>query len=114
RGEDVREVRLEAGRALVVARAVAAPGQAHVANRLGDVVAWRRDAPALAGGEVLRRIEREAGRVGEAAELAAAVTALERMGRVLDDRESERVDRIEVAWLPREVHGEDRLRPLGD
>ena len=35
------------------------------------------------------------------------------MGRVLDDRETERVDRVEVARLPGEVDGEDRLRPLG-
>ena len=79
---------------------------------LGDVVAVRRDEAALAGGDVLRRVEREAGRVGDAAELAAAVPALGRVGGVLDDREAERQDRIEVARLPGEVDGQDRLRPL--
>ena len=114
RGEDVGEVRLEAGRHLVVACSVAAAGEPHAADRLGDVVAVRRDEAALPRGDVLRRVEGEAGRVGEPAELAAPVAALEGMRGVLDDGDPERVDRIEVAGLPREVDGEDRLRPLGD
>ena len=73
----------------------------------------RREQPALAGGDVLRRVEREAGRVGEAAELAAAVGALDRVRGVLDDREPERPERVEVARLAGEVDGQDRLRPLG-
>ncbi len=112
RREHVGEVRLVAGHGEVVERAVAAPHQAQVADRVGDVVVVRRDQPALAGGDVLRRVEREAGRVGEAADLAAAIGALGGVRRVLDDGEPERADRVEVARLAGEVDGQDRLRPL--
>ena len=114
RREDVGEVGLEAPGHLVVARAVAPSGEPHAPDPLGDVARGRRDQPSLTRGDVLRRVEREARRVREAAELAAAVAALEGVGRVLDDGEAERVDRVEVARLPREVDGQDRLRPLGD
>ena len=113
RGEHVGEVRLVAGDGDVVARAVAAAHQPQVADRVGDVVAVRRDEAALAGGDVLRRVEGEAGRVGEPAELAAAVRALGGVRGVLDHRQAERPDRIQVARLAGEVDGQDRLRPLG-
>ena len=113
RREHVGEVRLVAGHGEVVERAVAAAHQAQVADRLGDVVVVRRDEAALAGGDVLRRVEREAGRLGEPAELAAAVGALGGVGGVLDHGDAERPDRVEVARLAGEVDGHDRLRPLG-
>ena len=59
---------------------------AQVVDRRGDVVAVGRDDPALAGRDVLRRVEREAGRVRDRADLAAAVDALDRVRRVLDHR----------------------------
>ena len=114
RREHIGEVRLVSRNGEVVERAVAAPHQPQIENRPRDVVPVRRHEPTLAGGDVLRRIQREAGRVGDRADLPAAIRALERMRRVLDDRHAEREQRIEVAPLPREVHREDRLRPLVD
>ncbi len=105
---------MKPGRDLVVVRPVAAPRQPHVADRLGDVVVVRRDEPSLAGGDVLRRVEREARRLREPADLAAAVARLGRVGRVLDDGEAERVQRVEVARLAGEVDGQDRLRARPD
>ena len=114
RGEHVREVRLVAGDGEVVARAVAPAHEPEVLHGRGDGVVVRGEQAALAGGDVLRRVEGEAGRRGEAAELAAAVGRLERVGGVLDHRQAERPERVEVGRLAVEVHGEDRLRPLGD
>ena len=114
RREDVGEVRLVAGHRDVVERAVAAAHQPEIADRLRDVVPVRRDEAALACGDVLGRVEREAGRVGEPAQLAAAIGALGRVRRVLDHRDPELPDRIHVARLPGEMDGHDRLRPLGD
>ena len=81
RGEHVAEVRLVAGHADVVERAVPAPHQPPVADRLGDVVAVGRDDAALARGDVLRRVEGEARRVDDRADLAAPVDGLERRAR---------------------------------
>ncbi len=114
RREHVREVRLVARHRDVVERAVAAPHQAQVPDRVGDGVVVRRDEPAFAGGDVLRRVEREAGRGREAAELAPAIGALGGVRRVLDHRDPELPDRVEVARLPGEVDRHDRLRPLRD
>ena len=61
-----------------------------VVDRRRDVVAVRRDDAALARGDVLRRVEREARGVGERADLAAAVLALDRVRGVLDDGQPER------------------------
>ena len=61
RGEDVGEVRLVAGHRDVVERAVAAAHDAEVVDRRREVVPVRRDEPTLAGGDVLRGVEREAG-----------------------------------------------------
>ena len=113
RREHVGEVRLVAGHRDVVERAVAAAHQPQVANRLRDLVAVRRDQPALARGDVLRRVEREAGHLGDRADLPPAVPALGGVRRVLDDRDSELEQRIEVGRLPGEVDRQDRLRPLG-
>ena len=79
---------LKPGRDLVVERPVAAAREPHVPDRLGDVVAVRRDEPALAGGDVLRRVEREAGRrrrcrrpCGRGSRLSAACAASSTTGR---------------------------------
>ena len=85
---------------------------AQVVERLGEVVAVRRDQPALARGDVLRRVEREARDVGDRADLPAAVPRLRRVRGVLDDRQAELEQRVEVGRLPVEVDGDDRLRPL--
>ena len=103
RGEHVGEVRLVAGHGDVVERAVPAAHHRQLVDRLGDVVAVRRDDPALAGRDRLRRVEREAGRVGEAADLAAAILALGGVRGVLDHRQAERPDRVEVGRLAGQV-----------
>jgi hypothetical protein len=114
RREHIREVRLVARNRNVVQRAVAAAHDAQVVDGRGDVVAVRGHQAPLAGGNVLRRVEREAGRSGEPTELAPAIRSLDGVGRVLDDRGAELPQRLEVARLPREVDGQDRLRPAGD
>ena len=111
RGEDVGEIRLVAGHGDVVERAVPAPHDAEIVDRGRDVVAVGRDDPALARGDVLRRVEREARDIGERADLAAAVLALDRVRGVLHDRQPERPQRVEIGRLAREVHGQDGLRP---
>ena len=97
RGQHVGEVRLVAGHRDVVQRAVAAAHQAQPAERLGDVVAVGGDEPALARGHVLRRVQREARRVRQRPDLAAAVDALHGVRGVLDHRDPEREDRVHVA-----------------
>ena len=114
RGEHVREVRLVARDDDVVERAVAAAHEPQVLDRLRDLRVVRRDQAALAGGDVLRRVEREAGRLGDRADLAAAVLALGGVRGVLDERDAEGEERVEVGGLAGEVDGEDRLRPVGD
>jgi hypothetical protein len=73
-----------------------------------------RNQAALACCDILRRVQRETGRVGEAADLSSAVAALERVRGVLDDGNPEREDRVEVAGLSGEMHGQDRPRSLID
>ena len=114
RGEDVAEVRLVAGHGDVVERAVAAAHHPQVVERLCDVVAVRRDQPALARGDVLRRVEREARQVGDRADLAAAVARLRGVRGVLDDRQPELDELVEVGRLAVEVDRHDRLRSLVD
>jgi hypothetical protein len=114
RSEDVGEVGLVAGHRDVVERAAGTAHQPQLLDLDSKVAPVRRDQAALAGRQVLRRVEREAGRVRQAAQLAAAVRALERMGRVLDDRHAERPERLELARLSGQVDGDDRLRPRSD
>ena len=118
RGEHVGEVRLEAGGLDVVAGAVAAAHDAQRVDGGGDRGAVRGDDAALAAGDVLRGVQREAGRLGEAADLAAAVHRLDGVRSVLDDGQVERVQRVEVGGGAGEVHRHDRLRArahqLGD
>ena len=115
RGEHVGEVRLVARHGDVVERAVAAahdrqPADPPRRRRRGS---WSTIPPSP-GGDRLRRVEREAGRVGEAADLASAVLALGRVRGVLDDRQAERPDRVEIGRLAVQVDGHDRLRPRRD
>ena len=114
RREDVGEVRLVAGHGDVVERALAAPHHAQVVDRAREPGVVGRDHAALAGGDVLRRVEREAGRCRERPDLPAAICALDRVRRVLDHRQPELRDRVEVGRLAREVHGQDRLRARAD
>ena len=112
--EDVGEIRLVAGHGDVVERAVATPHDAEIVDRGRDVIAVGRDDSALAGGDVLRRVEREARGSRQCADLAPAVLALDRVRGVLDDRQPERPQRVEIGGLPCEVHGQDGLRPRAD
>ena len=114
RSENVGEVGLEARSRLVVARAVATACEAHRADPVGDVVTVGGDQAALASSDVLGRVEREARRVGDCADLSAAIHALERVSGILDDGNAEREQRVEVARLPGQVDRQDRLRPLRD
>ena len=114
RREDVAEIRLVAGHGDVVERAVPAPHDAQVVERLGEVVAVRGDQPAFAGGDVLRRVEREARQVGDRADLAPAVERLGCVRCVLDERQAERRKLVEVGGLAVEIDGDDRLRALVD
>ncbi len=113
-GQDVGEVGLVARNRDVVERAARAAHQPQVLQARGEVVAVRGDEPALAGRDVLRRVEREAGGVREPAELPAAIGALQGVRGVLDHGQAQRPERLEVARLPREMDGHDRLRALGD
>ncbi len=84
RRQDVGEVRLVARHGDVVQRAMPAPHHAKVVDRVCDLGVVGRDHPALAGGDVLRGVEREARRLGERPDLATAVRALDGVRRVLD------------------------------
>ena len=114
RGQDVGEVRLVARDGDVVERPVAAPHDAVVLDGAGDLVVVRRDHAALAGGDVLRGVEREAGGRRQTPDLAAAVGALDGVRRVLDDGESQLPQGIQVGSLAGEVDGEDRLGARAD
>ena len=114
RREHVGEVRLVTRDRDVVARAVASAHQAQVAHCVGDIGAVGRDQAALPGRDVFRRVQGEARRVADRADLSAAVTALGRMRRVLHDRNAEGNDGVEVARLAREIDRQDRLRSSGD
>ena len=114
RRQDVGEVRLVARHGDVVQRAVPAPHHAKVVDRACDLGVVGRDHAALAGGDVLRGVEREARRLGERPDLATAVRALDGVRRVLDHRQPELRDRVEVGRLAGEVDGQDRLRPRPD
>ena len=113
RREHVGEVRLVARNRDVVAGAVAAAHQAQVLHSVRDVGAIGRDQAAFAGRNVLRRVEGEARRVRDRADLPAAVAALGRVGRVLHDWNAEGNDGVEVARLTREIDRQDRLRSPG-
>ena len=111
RREHVGEVRLVAGDDDVVEGAVAAAHQAQVLDRLRDLRVVRRDEAALAGGDVLRRVEGEAGGLCDRADLAPAVPALRCVRRVLDERDAVREERVEIGRLAGKVDGDDRLGP---
>ena len=68
---------------------MAAAHHAEVVDRLRDSWVVRRDEAALAGGDVLRRVEREARRGGDRTDLAVAVAGLECVRCILDDRRPE-------------------------
>jgi hypothetical protein len=114
RGMDVREVRLEAGDADVIERPVASAHQPELPDRVSQVVVVGRDGASFARGDVLRRVEREAGGPRDGTHLAAAILGLDRVGGILDDRDPRGDERVEVGWLAREIDGHDRLRPRRD
>ena len=76
------------------------------------------DDAALAAGQALRRIEREAGEVADRADLAAAHGRLDGVGGVLDDRDlatlDRRLDGVHVARPAGEVHRHHRPRARRD
>ena len=92
---------------------------AHHRHLLGELRVVRRHEPALAaGGEVLRHLEAERGRVAEPADRPAAVRRAVRLRRVLDDREPAPVgdpeDRLHRRREPVQMDGEDGGRPRRD
>src|SRR3954454_19142642 len=82
----------------------------------GGIVAG--DHPALAGGDALARMEREAGERPQRADGSAAVGGADGARGVLDDLQAvapcELEQRVHVGRQPELVHGHDRLRPLAD
>src|SRR6185503_6836810 len=79
---DVRH-RIAPADAVHVLRAGLQREVAHAARGRGDLLVRRHDGAPLAAGDVLDRVEAEAGDVAEAAHEAPARAAAERMGRVL-------------------------------
>ncbi len=122
-GVEVREVVLVARLDDVVAARplalVALPGvaveavQPQRAHAIGELVVAQGQHASLASGEVLVRVEREAGRIADRADLATAVgTRLDRVRGILDQREAVHVGDCEQlvhrAGMPCVVDGHDR------
>ena len=82
------------------------------------VLRVRRDDAALSRGHLLVRVEGEDRIDALRAEPAALVLRAERLAGVLDQDEvvllGQRPERIELAGVAEDVHGDDALRPLGD
>jgi hypothetical protein len=89
----------------------------HADSRRQRLVVHRHHA-AFAGGDGLGRIEAEGGRVASGPDQPASIGGGQGVGGVLDDLESalarQRPDAVHVARLPRDVDGDDGLRPRGD
>ncbi len=119
RGLQVGQVGLEAGLDdVVVAEGVRPRPLPRVAGDavrpqqpqpLGRGGGRRRDDPALAAGEALGRVEREAREVADRAHAASAHVGLDRVGGVLDGAQTvlggDRAQRVHVARAAGEVHG---------
>ena len=92
------------------------PVQTQRAHAVGERLVAQRQHASLARGEVLVRVEREAGRIADRADLATAVDAcLDRVRGVLDHGEpvlvGDRADRLHVDGMARVVDGHDRAGP---
>ena len=112
RSQHVREIGLVAGNGDVVEGAVPPAHDAQIVERGLRCRRVGGDQPALARGDVLRRVEAEAGDVGDRAHLPAAVTRLGGMRGVFHDRHAECEQLVEIGRLAVEVDRHDRLRPL--
>ncbi len=114
RRKDVAEIRFVPGHCDVVEGPVAAPHHTQVVEPFREIVSVRGDQPALAGGDVLGRVEGEAGQVRDRPDLAAAVARLRGMCGVLHDRHAELGQLVEIGRLAVEIDRDDRLRSLTD
>src|SRR5262249_5039589 len=122
RGLDVRHVVLEAERddLVVGERALSVPApriaadavEAEKAEPVRGRGVVRRHHAALAGRDRLDRVKAEDGGGAAAADRATAIPRAERMRRVLDQGDtaigSDRLQRVQVERLTREVDGENR------
>ena len=92
--------------------------EAQPPHALGDLRIGRRHHAALGGGEVLGRVEAEAGRVRPGADPPAAVLGARSVCGVLDHDQAvalrERREPVEIARLSREVDRQDRARARRD
>jgi hypothetical protein len=82
------------------------------------LLGMRHDHPTLARRELLVRIEGEDARRAVGAEGSTAILGAERLARVVDQRKAvaagDRAELVELTRVAVDVHGDDRLRPLGD
>ena len=98
--------------------AVAAALVAQALQQLPLLLRVREHDAALAGRELLVRVEAESSGDAVPSDGATLVLGAERLGRVLDQREpvplADRADLVELARVAEHVDRDDRLRPLGD
>ena len=127
-GVQVRHVVLVAGVLHLVVpgalRRVALPGvaadpvQAAGAQQVGVVVGVGGDHPALAGGQVLDRVEAEHGQVADGADQVPLVAGGQGVGGVLDDLQAvpggQLEEGVHLAGGPGHVDGDDGARARGD
>ena len=119
RGRDVVEPVVEAEPAML--EPAAAVEAALVAERDEQLVLLGRrgrDRAALAGRDLLVRVEGPGREMAVRAERLALVPGAEGLARVLDEREpvpvADRAQLVELAGVAEDVDGDDRLRPRRD
>ena len=104
---------VEPGAAAVVAALVA-----HALHQLPLLLGMREDDPALAGRELLVRVEAEHARNAVRADRMALVLGAQGLGGILDQHQpvpvADRPDLVELARVAEHVDCHDRLRALGD